>query len=84
MIGRCIPKKLIPNIFSALVNSHLSYCISVWGGDSNQLVKLFKAQKKTLRSLFRIKRSRKINGIWEYGHTKPYFNTHNFLTVQNI
>ena len=83
-IGRSLPKTLLPSIFSALVNSHLSYCISVWGGNATQLIKLFKAQKKALRSLLRIKRARKIHGIWKYGNTKPYFNDNEFLTVHNI
>ena len=83
-IGRSLPKTLLPSIFSALVNSHLSYCISVWGGNDTQLNKLFKAQKKALRSLFRIKRARKVHGIWKYGNTKAYFNDNKFLTVHNI
>ena len=84
MIGRSIPKNLMPNIYNALVTSHLYYCISVWGGNSSQLEPLFTAQKKSLRSLFRLKRARKHHDNWIYGHTKKHFNANNFLSVHNI
>ena len=80
MIARSIPKQLIPNIYSALITSHLFYCISVWGGDSSQLEPLFTAQKKVLRSLFRVRRARKHHDNWIYGHTKKYFNDNEFLS----
>ena len=84
MLGRTLPKQLIPSVYSALINSHLSYCISVWGGNPAHLESLFNAQKKSLRSIFRVKRSRKVYWVWEYGHTKCYFNENKFLTVHNI
>ena len=74
MIGRSIPKNLMPNVYNALVTSHLYYCIPVWGGNSSQLEPLFTAQKKSLRSLFRLKRARKHHDNWIYGHTKKHFN----------
>ena len=83
-IGRSLPISLRKSVFSELVNSHLSYCISVWGGNSNQLNNLFKVQKKALRALFRFRRSHKVGKVWKYGHTKPYFNDNTFLTVLNL
>ena len=73
-IGRSLPKTLRHSVFSSLLNSHISYCISVWGGNPTQLDKLFVAQKRALRALYRLKKAFKVNGIWKYGHTKQYFN----------
>ena len=48
----CLPKSLRPPVFNALVNSHISYGITVWGGNSVNLEKVFRTQKKCIRSLF--------------------------------
>ena len=51
-------KKFIPNneylkIYNALFKSHISYCISSWGGVSkNKLEQLFSVQKRCIRLLF--------------------------------
>ncbi len=51
---RCfLPDSLYRQLYYTLFESHLSYCISVWGGSSQQLIKnVFSAQKYCLRVLF--------------------------------
>ena len=55
-IRRCIPKAMLRNVYYALVNSQLMYGISIWGsgGSISNLCCLFSAQKKCIRSLFRV------------------------------
>ena len=45
-IGRSLPHKLRSSIFNALINSHIFYCISVWGGNPSKLQKVFTSQKR--------------------------------------
>ena len=70
------------SVYNALVNSHLSYAISVWGNGANviKLKPLFVLQKKCLRNLFKIRRESKLIR----GHTKSTFNENKILTVHNL
>ena len=83
-LSSCLPKSLRAPVFSALVNSHITYGITVWGGNSTNLEKVFRAQKKCVRSLYKIKRRRKFKGSYIYGHTKQIFSTNSFLTAHNL
>ena len=48
-----IPKTNHKNIYHILFESHLAYCISVWGGVSKQLINsLFVTQKRLIRLIF--------------------------------
>ena len=48
-----VPKALHKQLYHALFESHLTYCISVWGGQSfSTLNKLFTIQKRCVRMLF--------------------------------
>ncbi len=48
-----IPEKLHKDLYYTLFESHLSYCISVWGGvTSAKLEPIFVAQKRCLRIMF--------------------------------
>ena len=73
---------MLRNVYYALVNSQLMYGISIWGsgGSISNLRCLFSAQKKCIRSLFRVKRI----GIMCPGHTKSSFTTYKILTVHNL
>ena len=52
-IKRYIPKSEYINISNSLFMSHLSYCISAWGGISKyKLQKIFAIQKICVRLLF--------------------------------
>ena len=52
-IKQCIPESQYTNIYHTLFLSHLTYCISVWGGGSNHnLSKIFTLQKRCVRLLF--------------------------------
>ena len=79
---KVIPKKLKTVVYNSIINSQLSYGISVWGAYSHidRLKPLFILQKRALRNLFSIRRvSRFIRG-----HTKLIFRDYNILTVYNI
>ena len=79
---RIITKSLRNSVYNALVNSHLSYAISVWGSGANEskLKPLFTIQKRCLRNLFKI---RKVSEFIK-GHTKSTFNNHKILSVYNL
>ena len=48
-----VPKTFHKQLYHALFESHMTYCISVWGGQSfNALNKLFTIQKRCVRMLF--------------------------------
>jgi len=48
-----VPKALHKQLYHSLFESHMTYCISVWGGQSfNALSKLFTIQKRCVRMLF--------------------------------
>ena len=48
-----IPESEYNNLYNALFKSHLSYCISSWGGISkNKLESIFAIQKRCIRLLF--------------------------------
>ena len=52
-IKKFIPKSKYNTIYHSLFASHLSYCISVWGGTyKTKLSKIFLLQKRCLRILF--------------------------------
>ena len=52
-IKDCVPRKFYLDLYHTLFESHLSYCISVWGGvKPNRLEPLLKLQKSITRMLF--------------------------------
>ena len=52
-IKKFIPKTEYLQIYNALFKSHISYCISCWGGISTyKLQSLFSVQKRCIRVLF--------------------------------
>ena len=79
---RTLPKNLKNSVYNAIVNSQLSYAITVWGGTVTKdvLKPLFHLQKRALRNLFCIRRISK----HVKGHTKSVFYDHKILTVYNI
>ena len=103
-IRQHIPSKSIKSIYHSLFESHLLYCISVWGGiPKSHQQKLFRLQKKSIRLLFGESRAylnynensetitsnpsqhnETLNDdFYVKEHTKPLFNKHNILTIQN-
>ena len=79
---RIITKNLRSSVYNALVNSHLSYGISVWGSSASQtkLNYLFVLQKKPLETISASKNESKN----VKGHTKQTFNENKILTVHNL
>ena len=52
-IKHCVPRSEYLKIYNALFMSHLSYCISCWGGVPDyKLSKIFAIQKRCIRLLF--------------------------------
>ena len=52
-IIKYIPSKNIKSVYHSIFESHLLYCISVWGGiPKTHIEKLFRLQKRCLRILF--------------------------------
>ena len=81
-LRKTAPKMLRIAVFNALVQSHLSYGILVWGSSpaTNKLNKLFINQKKALRNVFGVRRVNK----HQHGNTKRVFNENNVLTVYGL
>ena len=73
---------MLRNVYYALVKSQLMYGINIWGsgGSTSNLNCLFSAQKKCIRSLFRVKRI----SILCPGHNKSSFTTYKIITVHNL
>ena len=94
-----IPVSHYVSIYHSLFESHLSYCISVWGGaSSDELQKLFVTQKYCLRILFGTKPywlitdkcqraltyNEQMHPDYSKENTKPIFKCTNLLTVNNL
>ncbi|NRB82010.1 MAG: reverse transcriptase family protein, partial [Saccharospirillaceae bacterium] len=77
-----VPSKMLNDVYFALINSQMSYGISVWGsgGSITKLNKIFIAQKRAIRTLYNIKKT----SNYAKGHTKPVFTDNNFLTIHNL
>ena len=83
-------KKLLPlsarlQIYHSLVQSHINYCVLVWGFSCRSNIEaIFTKQKKGIRAV--------IPGFINYkykngklpGHTKPAFSEFKILTIQNL
>ena len=83
-------KKYLPlqsrlQIYHSFVQSHINYCSLVWGFSAKSNINLlFSKQKKGIRAV--------VPGFINYkykdgalpGHTKPFFNNYNILTVQGV
>ena len=102
-IKRFIPKSEYMKIYNALFMSHLTYCISCWGGiPVSKLQKIFAIQKRCVRLLFGKDFSFDHPEFYEtcarcrtfeenmapknycLEHTKPLFNEHNILSLNNL
>ena len=94
-----IPTSTYVNIYHSLFESHLSYCISVWGGASqDEIDKLFVTQKYCIRILFGkepywfvtescqrvLTYNEQMRPDYSKEHTKQLFNSNNLLTVNNL
>ena len=101
-ITKEIPENLHKDLYYTLFESHLSYCISVWGGiPGEKMRKIHMTQKKCMRILFGDReayvdkfktcaRSRQIEyqilgtSFYKKENTKPLFEKHKILAVQNL
>ena len=101
-ISKDLPKHLYKDLYYTLFESHLSYCISVWGGiPGEKMGKIHKIQKKCIRVMFGDREAftdkfktcartrlfeNQILGqsFYKKENTKPLFEEHGILTVQNL
>ena len=102
-IKQFIPKSEYLNIYNALFLSHLTYCISCWGGvPKYKLGKIFAIQKRCIRLLFgkeysydhpeyyqtcartRTFAENMAPKMYTLEHTKPLFNEHELLSLENL
>jgi hypothetical protein len=81
-LRKSLPKSLRTSVFNAIIQSTITYAISVWGsgGCKSKLMPVFVAQKQAVRSLYGIRR---INRYLR-GHTKSCFNNNRILSVYNL
>ena len=84
-IKRYIPLQARLNIYHSFIQSHVNYCCLVWGFSvKSNIESLFTKQKKGLRAVIKgYINYRYRNGILP-GHTKPYFNDFNILSIYNL
>ena len=77
-----VPRKILKNIYMALIQPYLIYCISLWGYSlkSATMNKLFVLQKKCVRII--TGKTTKENGIFQ--HTKPMFYNLKILNIFNL
>ena len=76
-IMKFIPKTEYKKLCDSLFKSHLSYCISCWGGITPyRLSKLFSLQKRCVRLLFGTKPTFDNNGYYETCARARTFSEH--------
>ena len=63
---------LLKTIYFCLVESHISYSISLWGATESKLKRVFVAQKKTIRCML---------GLPSQTHCREHFKSLKILTV---
>ena len=83
-IRKYVPQTEYLKIYNALFMSHLSYCISCWGGvPSYKLEKIFSIQKRCVRNMCP---SEDHNATRDFTleHTKPLFNEKEILNLENL
>ena len=89
-IKKYIPEKNFKTIYHSLFESHMTYCISVWGGIANtHLQKIFVLQKRCIRLLFGNEtyasiKNCELKTTFEKEHTKPLLNKFGFLAFNNL
>lgn len=91
-----IPERIFKTVYHSLFSSHMTYCISVWGGAAKTHIdKLFRLQKRCVRLLFGGKNDAPTGAVAEINsaasvksyckeHTKPIFFKNEILTIQNM
>ena len=81
-----LPLKVRFQIFHSFVQSHIHYCLLVWGfSTKTNIESLFRVQKKGMQAV--------IPGLIHYryrsdgtlpGHTKSYFAKYDILTIPSV
>ena len=80
-------KKSLAALYYSFIQSHMIYCVSVWGlGNKTSINSIFVSQKKALRaiSFTKLYKKDKVTGVYTYGHTKKIFNEYGFQTIHNL
>ena len=80
-------KKSLAALYYSFIQSHMIYCVSVWGlGNKTSINSIFVSQKKALRaiSFTKLYKKDKVTGVYTYGHTKKIFKEYGFQTIHNL
>ena len=80
-------KKSLAKLYYSFIQSHMIYCVSVWGlGNKASINAIFVSQKKALRaiSFTKLYKKDKITGVYTYGHTKKIFKEYGFQSIHNL
>ena len=70
----CLTKHALRCLYFALVHSHLTYGIHVWG-NSMKIKKIITLQKRAIRT---------INKVWYRSHTEPLFKSNQILKFEDM
>ena len=75
-VKNLLPKKVLLSLYFALVHSHLSYCISIYGcANKTSIEKLILKQKKAMRIIFNVSNR---------AHTAPLFQELKILNIEKM
>ena len=69
-----LSKHALRCLYFALVHSHLTYGINVWGNSVN-IKKIITLQKRAIRT---------INKVWYRSHTEPLFKSNQILKLEDM
>lgn len=86
-LSNILPKGALKNIYYSFIESHLSYCSTVWGATpKNRLSALFSAQKKAIRAMNLGLSNFFYNPTTGHPptHTKPLFEELSLLALPNL
>ena len=84
-IKHSIPLQARLQIYHSFVQSHLNFCILVWGFSAKSNIEaLFTKQKKGLRAVIPGYINYKYSDGELPGHTKPYFAEYKILSIHNL
>ena len=75
-VKNMLPRKILLTLYFALVHSHLTYCVSIYGcATKTSLNKIFMKQKKAIRTICNVNMRT---------HTAPLFLEQKILTIEKM
>ena len=84
-IKKFLPLKSRLQVYHSLIQSHVSYCLLIWGFSCrSNIEKLFHKQKIGMRAVVPGFINYKYKDRVKPGHTKSAFSEYKILTIQNL